>query len=135
MINSIWPKKLLSPKIDLGQSINDGIQIISKLESPVEESSDSEISYRVNTDKFDIAIYEKSGVISSVWHNDPIGRLWAKGKARKLKLYLARYGNLGDWELRLSNGIMAHYFNEKLGIVLVYGVHKDVIRVNLTRHA
>ncbi len=30
---------------------------------------------------------------------------------------------------------MAHYFNEKLGIVLVYGVHKDVIRVNLTRHA
>ncbi|WP_231757944.1 hypothetical protein [Microbulbifer elongatus] len=135
MINSIWPKKLLSPKIDLGQPINDGIAVISELGSLVEESSDSEISYRVNTAQFDVAIYVKSGIVSSVWYNDPIGRFWAKGKARKLQLYLARYGNLKDWELRLSNGIMAHYFNEKLGIVLVYGVHKDVIRVNLLQHA
>lgn len=50
--------------------------------------------------------------------------------AAKTALYLARYGELRDWELRIENGWMQHWFNPVAGAHLVYGVRMDVIRIN-----
>ena len=134
-MNIIWPKKLFSPKIELGISLEKGLKILSRLGNPIEELEGKEVSYRVNSSEFDVAIYETDGIVTSVWFNDSLGRIWAKGKAMKIRLYLARYGNPDDWELRIDNGWMHYYFNDKAGCNMVYGVDNDVIRFNLQQSA
>lgn len=131
MINSLWPQKLETPTIELGIPIEKGVKILKELGILVEEQDDNEHSFRVETSDFDIAVYENDGIVSSVWFNDPLGRIWTKGKQMKINLYLARYGSLEDWELRIDNGWMHFFFNDKTGVTMVYGIHKDVIRFNL----
>jgi hypothetical protein len=134
-MNFLWPKKLLSPKIELGIPIEEGLSVLKELGDIIEERDGKEHSYRVDTADYDVAIYDKNGIVSSVWFNDPLGRLWSKGKAMKLRLYLARYGEASDWELRTDNGWMHYHFNDKAGVNMVYGVHNDVIRFNLQQRA
>jgi len=131
IMSIFWPKKLFSPDIQLCISIEKGMEMLKKLVDAVEERDDKEYSYRVDTPEYDVAIYDKDGIVTSVWFNDPLGRIWSKGKAMKLKLYLARSGKPEDWELRLNNGGMHYHFNDQAGVNMVYGVHIDVIRFNL----
>lgn len=134
-MNVIFPNKLFTPVIPLGISIQDGLQILNTLAETQVEKDGEEISYRVNTPDFDVAIYEGGGVVKSVWFNDPIGRVWNYGKNRKINLYLERYGKKADWELRMKNGWMKYYFNEESNAAMVYGIHNDVIRFNIWHSA
>jgi hypothetical protein len=134
-MNIILPKKLYSPVIPLGISINEGLEILNAIGKPEMEKECEDISYRVNTPEFDVAIYEENGFVKSVWYNDPLGRIWKLGKKRKIKLYLEKYGNKEDWELRMNNGWMEYYFNEKSNAAMVYGIHNDVIRFNIWQSA
>lgn len=128
-MNFLFPKKLSTPHIPLGISIEEGLRIISEL-GEVKEENDKEHSFRVDTEDFDLAIYEKEGKVKSVWFSDPTGRIWNLGKKRKIDLYLKRYGNLEDWEERMDNGWMKYFFNSKSNSAMVYGLHMDVIRFN-----
>lgn len=128
-MNFLFPKKLSSPHIPLGISIEEGLQIISAF-GEVKEENGKEHCFRVDTEDFDVAIYEEDGKVKSVWYSDPIGRIWKLGKKRKVDLYLKRYGNLSDWEERMDNGWIKYFYNTKSNSAMVYGLHMDVIRFN-----
>ncbi len=121
--------------IPLGIAIGDGIEILELLGVPQAENDGNEVSFRVTTPEFEIAIYDEQGSVKSVWFNDPAGRVWRFGKTRKVRLYLQRYGDLENWELRMNNGWMKYYFNEKSKVAMVYGIHHDVIQFNVWRGA
>ena len=129
-MNSIWPRKLITPHIELGIDIDEGLNILNSLGAPISATNGKEKSFTCSTPKYDVSVYETEGKVSSVWFNDPSGRFWSKGKAKKISLYLARYGNLADWQARLNNGYIQFYFNDVLGLSMAYGIHKDVIRFN-----
>lgn len=97
---------------------------------PFEEMDGETRSFRVNLPDFEMAVYETDGVVSSVWYNDPVGRLTWLGKRRKIQLYQQRFLANGEWELRISNGWMRHHFNDIDRLHMVYGIHMDVIRIN-----
>ncbi|NOV29573.1 hypothetical protein [Methylomonas sp. ZR1] len=130
-MNIIFPKKLYTPVIPLGISIKEGLEILSTFGAPEIEKTGDDMSFRINTPEFDMAIYEENAFVKSVWYDDPLGRIWKVGKKRKISLYLERYGNKEDWELRMNNGWMDYYFNEKSKAAMVYGIHNDVIRFNV----
>jgi hypothetical protein len=130
-MNYLWPKKLATPNIELGIPVKQGLEILSSFGEPVEERDEEEHSYRVDTSGFSLAIYNADGVVKGVWFDDPLGRIWARGKAMKINLYLARYGKPEDWELRLNDEWMHHHYNENADVIMVYGVHNDVIRFNM----
>ncbi|GDY24365.1 hypothetical protein AHAT_02550 [Agarivorans sp. Toyoura001] len=134
-MNIFWPRKLYSPHIELGISLERGLSVLREFGEPVETRNDNGHSFRVDSPEFDVAIYEKEGIVIGVWYNDPIGRLWSKGKSKKVDLYLQRYGDLSNWDMRQDNGWMRYHFNDAEGLAMVYGVHNDVIRFNLTRSA
>lgn len=134
-MNILLPKRLYSPVIPLGISIDEGLAILNTLGATKIEKDGEDVSYRVSAQEFDVAIYEDHGIVKSVWFNDPLGRIWKLGKKRKIKLYLERYGSMEDWELRMNNGWMEYYFNEKSNVAMVYGIHNDVIRFNIWQSA
>ena len=122
-------KTINTPHITLGLSLADGLSVLKSI-GTVNEEKDPEHHYRVETPDFKAAIYEKEGVISSVWYDDPIGRGSDAEKEQKVKLYLKRYGSLPNWELRMNNGWMIYWFNPRDKAAMVYDIHKDVIRFN-----
>lgn len=81
-MNAILPKELSTPVIPLGIPIEEGLKILATIGAPEIEKDKQEISYRVNTPEFDVAIYEKEGAVKSVWYNDPLGCIWMFGKKR-----------------------------------------------------
>lgn len=127
ILNKLFPNRLYTPHIELGISKDDGMKILNSIG---EVACDDDGSFRVDTHGYGIAIYVTDDVVTSVWFNDPIGRLFPLGKARKIKLYLKRYGQLQHWEMRMDNGWMRYWFNESNKVQMVYGIHKDVIRFN-----
>lgn len=129
-MNFIWPHKLTSPHVDLGSPISEALGILKGVGTLKLVENKKENEYRVSSSSLGVAVYETNGLVSSVWYNDPLGRLWPKGKALKINLYLSRYGSLENWEPRLNNGWIQFYFNDVLGINMAYGLQKDVIRFN-----
>ena len=129
-MNFIWPTKLTSPHVDLGIPISNGVNILSEVGTTDLVENSKERQYKVTSSNLGLAVYETNGIVSSVWYDDPLGRIWSKGKVLKVNLYLSRYGKLEDWEPRLNNGWMQFYFNDTIGINMAYGLHKDVIRFN-----
>ena len=125
----LFPRKLVTPHIPLGMDIAQALSILRAL-GEVTEENDKERSFRVTTPDFSCAVYEADGRVKAVWFNDPVGRIWKIGKQRKIRLYLARYGRLEDWEERMDNGWMKYFFNENAQVAMVYGLHMDVIRFN-----
>lgn len=126
--------KLITPFIPLGIKLEEGLEIIKPLGEIIETNENvhsfNEHSFRVNTEYFEIAIYEKDGLINSVWYNDPLGR--EKGEPAdlmaKIELYLKRYGDYKNWEFRNDNGYMLFWFNDVDRLAMLYGLHADVIR-------
>jgi hypothetical protein len=84
---------------------------------------------------FRVGIYPRGNRVGAVWYDDPLDRESALGRNEKVQRYLERYGALGNWELRLDNGWNRHWFNAHDQVGLVYGIHKDVVRINEYREA
>ena len=121
---------LQTPHVSLGVELLTGVAILRSTGYAVSEEVGDEHLYRVKASRFSIAIYEKTGLVRSVWYDDPTGRAPASGREKKVELYLVRYGALSNWKLRMDNGWMHYWFNPKDGVSMVYGIHKDVIRFN-----
>jgi hypothetical protein len=121
---------LTSPHIPFSSSLAEALKILDALGAPVVEVTDNEHSFRADTEHFDIAIYPDGDTVKSVWYNDALGRESIEARARKIKLYLERYGSLSNWKMTMDNGWMQYWFNERDGAMMVYGMHMDVIRFN-----
>jgi hypothetical protein len=117
------------PHIPLGVALAEGLAILRSIGN-VEEEFDRERCYSVRSSRHSAAIYEANGVVSSVWYDDPLGRQSDDGRKQKVSLYLARYGALENWQMRMNNGWMEYWFNPEDRAAMVYGIHKDVIRFN-----
>jgi hypothetical protein len=130
-MNRIWPRKIITPHVDLGVSLHVGVAVLRSTGAVVSEEVDGEErTYRVSLPGYQMAIHERGGFVSSVWYDDPAGRLTPFGKRRKIKLYMDRFTKNGSWQLRINNGWMKFYFNNVDRMQLVYGLHMDVIRIN-----
>ena len=124
--------KLKTPLLPLGVDEKKGLDILQSYSSQIIKEIDEDITnYRVDTDEFDIAIYVKDSKVIAVWYNDPLGRDSEEGIKSKLELYKIRYGRQEDWKLTINNGWMEFYTNEAEKLQIVYGIHQDVIRINL----
>lgn len=131
-MHCLWPRKISTPHVKLAIPVSDGLRVLEATGgSVIEEYDRNEKTYRVNLQNFEMAIYETNGIVSSVWYNDPAGRLTKLGRKRKIRLYMDRYTESGAWEKRLNNGWMSFYFNDTDAVSLVHGLHKDVIRINM----
>ncbi len=131
----IWPRKLQTPHIALATPVSDAIKVLEATGSPVlREKDGEEDTLRVSLPEFEMAIYDVDGRVASVWYNDPAGRVSSFGRRRKLRLYMHRYTESGEWEHRLGNGWMDYFWNDGDSAQLVYGIHADVIRINSLRN-
>ena len=120
-----------TPHIPLGIDVAEAHAVLSSLGSVV---SDEEVSgercFSVEAPGFRMGVYPDDEVVRSVWYDDPLGRPSARQVAKKVELYLARYGSLSGWEMRMDNGWMHYWFHVEAGATMVYGTHKDVLRFN-----
>jgi hypothetical protein len=132
MTNQIWPTRLRTPYVSLGSSIDEGLEVFKKcgVITHIEDEGEDKV-YRFSADGYGTALYERRGIVRSIWYDDPSGRALGIGRERKISLYLRRYRVIGEWELRMENGSMRYYFNDVDGLQMVYGIHADVIRFNL----
>jgi hypothetical protein len=121
---------LATPHIPVGTAVDEAVAILQQFGHPTREGSEREYCYRVETPLFGLAVYPGELIVRSVWYDDPTERETEQGRIHKVHAYLARYGPLSDWELRLDNGRMHYWFNPTAQAQMVYGLHKDVIRFN-----
>lgn len=121
---------LETPHIALRSGLKQALAVLDSLDGVVEAESEPEAMYRAVTPAFGLAVYPTEDLVTSVWYDDPCGRETSEGRKAKVREYLARYGSLSDWELRMNNGWMDYWFNLRAGAMMVYGVHMDVIRFN-----
>lgn len=121
---------LAAPHIPVGTAVDEAVAILRRFGRPTREDSEREYCYRVETPLFGLAVYPEEAIVQSVWYDDPTERETEQGRINKVHAYLARYGPLSDWELRLDNGWMHYWFNPIAHVQMVYGLHKDVIRFN-----
>ncbi|MCJ8273605.1 MAG: hypothetical protein MJK04_29920 [Psychrosphaera sp.] len=123
--------KLESPHIPLGISLDEGIEILKSVTPAIEKHKDEEDDfYKIINDNWECGFYEKGGLITSTWYNDPAGRDTDDGVNLKVTQYLSRYGELDDWEDGINNGWIQFFLNTNSGVNMAYGLHKDVIRFN-----
>lgn len=123
------------PHIPLGISLDDGIQILNLLSHKIEKLTEGESEfYKVCCQDSEFGFYAEDGLIHSTLYNDPIGRESNEGIETKIATYLARYGNIDDWEEGINNGWIQFFINTKEGISMAYGLHKDVLRFNKSRN-
>lgn len=126
-------KKLIlgTPYIPLGIDVAEALEVLSSLGSNVsDEEGAGERCISVETSGFRMAVYPEDDVVRSVWYDDPLGRPSARHVAKKVELYLARYGSLSGREMRMDNGWMHYWFHVEAGAAMVYGTHEDVLRFN-----
>ena len=122
---------LSTPHIPLGISLDDGLNILREVSLEIEKTEkNTETFYKVIGDSFECGFYEKDNTVIASWYNDPIGRDNEDKLNLKVSLYLARYGDINDWESTLNNGYIQLFNNEKSGHSMAYGLHMDVIRIN-----
>jgi hypothetical protein len=122
---------LNTPHIPLRIKLSEGLRVLKDLGEPMNEVVGNEQCFRVDGEFFSVAIYPEGTEVKSVWYDDPIGRDTAQGRTKKVEQYLARYGAIQNWELRLDNGWMHYWFNPSDKVAMVYGIHKDVLRFNI----
>jgi hypothetical protein len=123
--------QLITPHIPLGISLSEGLEILSSVSSDIEKHvEEKEIFYRIGSENWACGFYEKGGIIHSSWYDDTSGRDSQEGINEKVSLYLARYGNINEWESGLNNSWIQFFTNKKSGVGMAYGLHKDVLRFN-----
>jgi len=89
-----------------------------------------ERGYSASSIDWELIVYAAADEVDAVWYDDESGRGSTQSKLAKIHQYLVRYGTLQEWDLRMDNGWMRYWFNARAGVMMVYGVHKDVIRFN-----
>lgn len=123
--------QLKTPHIPLGISVDEATEILDSFSLAIEESSDGkERFYRISSDDWECGFYEEEGKVSATWYNDPLGRESDDGMDQKVTLYLARYGEIEDWQEGINNGWIQFFNNREAHVGMAYGLHKDVIRFN-----
>ncbi len=132
MLESLIPTVLHTPHIPLDTGLEEGLSILKSngLEI-VQIYEQRECVHKASGRKFSVAIYSAGDRVVSAWYDDSAGRLTAWGRKAKIKLYLARYGNLTDWEMRMENGWIRYWFNPVSKVAMAYGIHGDVLRFNI----
>jgi hypothetical protein len=123
-------KELSAPHIAVGSSVASALTMLNSCADQVFPLEGDERGYSASSNSWDLIIYAAADEVDAVWYDDESGRGFAQSKLSKIHQYLARYGALQDWELRIDNGWMRYWFNASAGVAMVYGVHKDVIRFN-----
>ena len=75
MTNQVWPTRLRTPHVPLGVSIDEGFEEFKKFGviTRTEDEGDDKV-YRISTDSYDAALYERDGIVRSIWYDDPSGR-------------------------------------------------------------
>ena len=62
------------------------MEMLKTLGDVVEDGDDKEHAYRVDRPEYDVAIYDKEGIVTSVWFNDRLGSIWSKESVMEVKL-------------------------------------------------
>jgi len=123
--------ELTTPHIPLGISLQEGIEILKGVSSGIQKLVvEREDFYVVSSGDWECGFYARDGIVHSSWYNDSLGRESEEGISTRLALYLARYGNIDDWKDGRNNGGIQFFVNEKSGVGMAYGLHKDVLRFN-----
>ena len=98
--------KLQSPHIPLGITFEEGLQILQTALTEIEKvEEDNEDFYMVSSNEFSCGFYLISGLVSSTWYDDSIGRDTEDGINLKVTLYLQRYGDISQWKDGINNGL------------------------------
>ncbi len=123
--------ELKTPHIPLGITRDAALKLLKELSYKVEEQADEkELFYKASTTEFECGFYIHDGIVSASWYNDPTGRDSQDGINKKVTLYLARYGDLDNWEDGINNGWIQFFTNNASEVGMAYGLHKDVLRFN-----
>ena len=123
--------KIETPFIPLPVELDQAVEILRSVSSEiVVRDGGHERLHKVTCRQFACGFYERSGVVVAAWYDDPMGREDELAIQEKISAYLARYGDLRDWEVGLNNGWVQFITNAKAGVGLAYGLDKDVFRFN-----
>jgi hypothetical protein len=128
MIRLFSKVRLQTPHVPLGIELREGLRFLEALRVELVEEKDPEHCFRADTASFSVAIYPEADRVRSVWYDDQVARESEATKRKKVLAYLARYGAIKNWEMRMDNGWMRYWFNPSDEAAMVYGVHMDVIR-------
>jgi len=123
--------QLSSPHIPLGTTSSEAEELLRRFApgETIAKGTDGTLALAHNA--IGITAYITEGIVRSVWYNDPLGRGFDERQERKVAAYLARYGRAEAWECRMENGWMRYWYNVPANVMMVYGIHKDVIRFNV----
>ncbi|KDC47326.1 hypothetical protein [Pseudoalteromonas fuliginea] len=123
--------QIKTPHIPLNIPLEDALDILKGVsETILKEVEEDATFYKVSVSDYECGFYEKENVVIATWYNDPEGRDSQDELNLKVSLYLNRYGELDDWEDGINNGWIQFFNNNKTGVGLSYGLHKDVLRFN-----
>jgi hypothetical protein len=123
-------QELSTPHIRVRSSLASAMTVLESCADQLFPLEGNERGNRARSKSWELIIYAAADEVDSVCYDDESGRGFAQSKLSKIQRYLARYGPLADWELRLDNGWMRYWYNTRVGVMMVYGVHMDVIRFN-----
>jgi len=119
-----------TPHVPLRQALELGVSLLESAGCAlVETDSDAQLFMAAGA-AWSVTLHADDAVVASVVYDDPVGRESDNGKAKKITLYLARYGAPSHWEMRMHNGWMHYWFNPVDKVAMVYGVDMDVLRFN-----
>jgi hypothetical protein len=121
---------LSTPHIPVGANLASALSLLASCADKVLALEGDEHAYRATAKGWELVIYINADEVNAVWYNDESGRRSSESKLATIHRYLSRYGALTDWELRMDNRWMRYWFNPRAGVMMVYGVSKDVIRFN-----
>jgi hypothetical protein len=121
---------LSTPHIPVKSNLASALSVLKSCADEILVLEGDEHAYRASARGWELIIYADADEVNAVWYNDESGRRSRESKLAKIHRYLSRYSALTDWELRMDNGWMRYWFNPREGVMMVYGVHKDVIRFN-----
>lgn len=124
-------ENLITPFFDLGMPFTEAEKIIRNVEGTIEVTTeDGRICIRNTTPNFACSIKEENGRLRTVWYDDPLGRDSEDGKARKMGLYMERQKKIGTWVNTIEDGYNLWWHNQIDDLMLVYGLHGDVILIH-----
>jgi hypothetical protein len=124
------PRDLSTPHIPVRSDLASALNLLESCADQVVVLEGDERGYRASSKRWELIIYADADEVDAVWYDDESGRGFSESKLAKIHRYLSRYDTLTDWELRMDNGWMRYWFNPRAGVMMVYGIHKDVIRFN-----
>jgi hypothetical protein len=132
VLKLVWPGRLRTPAIDLEARFDDVVEALERVpdgevtRSLDDERRKAELSCRAY--RCWVEEDPNTGLVHSCGYDDPAGRLWERGRARKLLAYLKRQSQNVQWDLIVEQtGYHFMWRNGATGHRAVYGLHADVV--------